>query len=181
MPIPAWLPALVRRTRREYFADFFITPPITLGLLALSLAHGIGLRWCALFAAGWFAWTLYEYAIHRVSHHAPWLSDLHWLHHRKTKDYIGLHPALTLLNYAVIWLLFGVQAAPFAVGFSVGDVAYAGLHTAFHYVRIGPAHPLHALKKHHDAHHAHHDRCFGVTWGLWDWMFGTAMPGRAGL
>ena len=117
---------------------------------------------------------MYEYAIHRASHHAPWLRDLHWLHHRNQRDYIALHPALTLGTYGLIWLVFGIQAAPFAVGFSVGYVAYAGLHTAFHYAQIRPGHPLWAAKQRHAAHHRYHDVSFGVTWGLWDRVFRTA-------
>ena len=173
MPLPAWLPTLVRLTRREYFADFFVTPPITLALAVVSISHGVSLRWLMLFAAGWFAWTLYEYAVHRISHHAPWLSDLHWLHHRNQKDYIGLHPALTLLFYVVVWLLFGFSAAPFAIGFSVGYIVYAALHTAFHYAHIREGDWLWALKQRHVAHHRFHDRYFGVTWDLWDAVFRT--------
>ncbi|WP_158810447.1 sterol desaturase family protein [Beijerinckia sp. L45] len=173
IPMPSWLPALVRRTRREYFADFWITPPITAALAVYSLSRGFDWWWAIAFVAGWFAWTLYEYAVHRISHHAPWISDLHWLHHRNQKDYIALHPALTLLNYAVIWLLFGFDAAPFAIGFSVGYVVYAGLHTAFHYAWIKDGELLWPLKQHHVAHHRYHDRCFGVSTKLWDRVFRT--------
>ena len=171
---PAWLPKLVRLTRGEYFADFFITPPITAALAAWSIAGGLSTAWIALVALGLFAWTFYEYAVHRMSHHLPWLRDMHWLHHRNQKDYIGLHPMLTLAIYGAIWLAFGFSAAPFAVGFSCGYVVYAGLHTAFHYAQIPDGHPLWAMKQRHVAHHRHHDRCFGVTVGFWDRVFGTA-------
>ena len=53
--------------------DFLINPPIPLTLADLSLRHGTGPFWRALFAAGWVFWTLYEYAVHRRSHHALWL------------------------------------------------------------------------------------------------------------
>jgi sterol desaturase/sphingolipid hydroxylase (fatty acid hydroxylase superfamily) len=172
-PMPSWLPALVRRTRGEYFADFWITPPITLALAIYSISHGFSWRWCVAFVVGWAAWTLYEYAVHRLSHHAPWLSDLHWLHHRNQKDYIALHPVLTLLNYAVIWLLFGINAAPFAIGFSTGYVVYAALHTAFHYAQILEGDCLWRLKRHHVTHHRFHDCCFGVSATIWDRAFGT--------
>lgn len=170
---PVWLVRLFRLTRHQYFADFFITPPLTVVLAAASLRHDFGWRWLPLFALGWAFWTLYEYVVHRASHEMPWLVDVHWLHHRNTKEYIGLPPELTLALYATAWLAFGFKAAPFAVGFSFAYIAYAALHTAFHYAHIRPGHPLDRMKQRHVAHHRFHDRCFGVTTGLWDRALGT--------
>ncbi|MDR3488772.1 MAG: sterol desaturase family protein [Bradyrhizobium sp.] len=170
---PPWLFRLVRLTRREYFADFWITPPLTVALAARSLVDGSGRSWMLLFLAGWFFWTLYEYVAHRAAHHVPWLADLHWLHHRNQKDYIALHPLVTLSMYLAIWLTFGFSHAAFAVGFSVGYIVYAGLHTAFHYGQVRAGDWLWPLKRHHVAHHRFHDRCFGVSTTLWDWIFRT--------
>jgi sterol desaturase/sphingolipid hydroxylase (fatty acid hydroxylase superfamily) len=164
---------LFRLSRREYFADFFITPPITLILAGTSLWRGVDLRWLSLFAAGWLAWTLYEYAAHVASHHLPLLRDLHALHHRDQRDYIAVHPAITLALYALVWLAIGFTATPAAVGFSTGYVVYSALHTAFHYARIVPGHPLYAARRRHALHHICDGCCFGVSTPFWDWIFRT--------
>lgn len=173
MRSPAWLLKLVRLTRVEYFADFFITPPITLAFAIVSLAAGFSALWLAEFALGWLAWTLYEYAFHRWGlHHVAILRDVHALHHRNQKDYIAIHPLVTLALYASFWLALGFQSSAIMVGFSAGYVVYSALHTAFHY-----SHRLSALlpkgRRRHVAHHRFEIVNFGVTTDLWDRVFRT--------
>lgn len=161
-------------TRREYFADFFITPPITLALAALSF-H-LSVYWMATLLLGVFAWTLYEYVIHRVSHYAPLLRDIHNLHHDDQRAYIAVHPLATLAMYGLFWLAFGLQSEALAVGFSIGYIAYAAAHTLFHYARIVPGSMLFALKRHHALHHTFGEVNFGVTTKIWDKLLGTYRP-----
>src|SRR5882762_1622101 len=114
----AWL-NLFRRTRREYFADFFITPPITLALLVVSLLHSFSVLWPLQFLAGMVAWTFYEYASHRwVLHGLPFFREAHDLHHAHQRDYIAVHPLVTIALYAVLWMIFGVGSSAVTVGFS---------------------------------------------------------------
>ena len=165
---------LMRLTRRESLADFFITPPLTLALAVVSLRTTFSAWWVPEFAAGLLAWTAYEYAVHRwVSHGMPVLRHLHWLHHRAQRDYIALHPAITIVLYALLWMTFGLRSSAAAIGFSTGYVAYAALHTAFHYTRIREHHPLYAARRRHVIHHRTGDRCYGVTTGVWDALLGT--------
>jgi sterol desaturase/sphingolipid hydroxylase (fatty acid hydroxylase superfamily) len=163
-----------RLSRREYFADFFITPPVTAALIALSLWRGASWLWPLAFAVGVLAWTLYEYALHRWVLHLAWLArDLHALHHDDQRDYIATHPLATIALYVALWLAFGFQASAFAAGFSAGYVFYAFAHTAFHYATIGTGHPLFALKRHHALHHSFENCNFGVSTTLWDRAFRT--------
>lgn len=161
-----------RRTRREYFADFFITPPITLALLAVSLWHASAL-WPVQFALGVLVWTFYEYATHRWVLHRVWLfRQMHALHHDRQRDYIAVHPLVTILLYAVIAALFGVGSSAVTIGFSTAYIAYSCLHTAFHYAEISKGHWLYGLKMRHAEHHRREVN-FGVSTGLWDLVFRT--------
>lgn len=169
--------ALFRLTRREYFADFFITTPPTVVLLVVSLKQAwTPLWWPAGFACGLLAWSFYEYAVHRWLLHKVWLlRDMHDLHHADQKDYIALHPAGTAALYVTLWLVFGAQSSPLMVGFSVGYLIYSVAHTAFHYTTITPLNVswLYEAKRRHALHHRFDDVNFGVTTPAWDYVFGT--------
>lgn len=166
-----WL-NLFRRTPREYYADFFLTPPITLVLLTFSLTHA-DLWWPVRFCAGLLLWTFYEYFAHRfVSHQVPLIKEAHALHHHAQRDFIALHPIMTLAIYAAFWMLFGFGYGAVSVGFSVGYVIYSIAHTAFHYATIGPGNYFYGMKMRHVMHHRS-DVNFGVITGLWDRLFKT--------
>lgn len=174
MRAPAWLLRVVRLTRREYFADFFITPPVTLALAVTSVWCGFSALWISEFLLGWLAWTLYEYVMHRWGlHRLPVLREIHALHHRNQLDYVAVPPWVTALLYVLLWAAFGAQTSALAVGFSVGYVAYAALHTAFHYVRFKPGDWLYRGDQRHAAHHRRDDVCYGVSTALWDRLMGT--------
>lgn len=169
-----YLTALFQLSRREYFADFFITPPLTLVLLVWSLTHSFNVMWPIAFSAGFVLWTLYEYLTHRWVLHRTWLfKAVHDLHHDNQRDYIALHPVVTLGGYVGFAIIFGINSSALMVGFSTGYVVYAALHTAFHYAKIGPGHVLFKLKRHHALHHTIHEANYGVTTTLWDRYFGT--------
>lgn len=172
--LKAWAINLFRLTRREYFADFFITPPLTVLFAALSIRADFSLYWPPLFLAGVAAWTFYEYALHRwLSHKAVFLRDVHELHHSRQRDYVAVHPAMTIAIYGLFWFMLGARSSAFMSGFSAGYVAYSILHTAFHYAEIGVGHPLFAAKRRHALHHKFETTNFGVLTGLWDRVFGT--------
>jgi sterol desaturase/sphingolipid hydroxylase (fatty acid hydroxylase superfamily) len=169
-----WLTYFFKLTRREYFADFFITPPITLALAIFSVTASFSWLWPVTFVGGLLFWTLWEYATHRWISHRWWiLREAHWLHHKRQKDYIAIHPAVTLGLYAVFWLLFGIQSSAFMIGFSCGYIAYATLHTMFHYAAIRGDSWLWTLKRHHALHHRFHDVNFGVVTTFWDRVLRT--------
>ena len=163
---------LFKLTKREYYADFLITPPLTVGLLVHSALHGIDALWFAQLLIGLFVWTFYEYAVHRWILHG-WMSWFHDWHHDDQRDYIALHPILTLLLYGASWLIFGPRYSIATLGFSIGYVLYAALHTAFHYATIKNGHPLFNLKRRHALHHAVETTNYGVLTSLWDRLFRT--------
>lgn len=161
---------LVRLTKYEYYADFFITPPIT---LALILSSTITPDWCVKVILGFIGWSLVEYLIHRfISHKAPLLKEWHFLHHSNQTDYIAVHPILTVSLYAFFWAIFGFGSNPLMIGYYLGYILYSILHTMFHYSVIKPGHPLYQIKLNHIAHHRK-DVNFGVTTPFWDHVFRT--------
>lgn len=164
---------LFRLTKAEYYADFFITPPITLALLIASIRQEISALWLAELAAGVIGWTIYEYALHRWVLHRVWLfRDMHEMHHAKQRDYIAIHPFLTLAIYGSLWAAFGFGSSAIMIGFTIGYIVYSVAHTAFHYAEIGKEHWLYSLKMRHAAHHRT-DVNFGVTTRLWDKIFNS--------
>lgn len=174
MQAPAALVSLFRLTRCEYFADFFITPPITLALAGVSLMHNFGWVWVLEFVLGLLFWTFYEYATHRwLLHGFPFWQDVHKLHHDNQRDYVAMPPWATLTLYMSMWLIFGFRASSFAVGFSCGYVIYAALHTAFHYRTTRPGDWLFNLHRRHSLHHIFEQSNFGVSVSWWDKLFGT--------
>ena len=45
---------------------------------------------------------------------------MHNLHHARQKDYIAVHPLLTLSLYASLWAAFGFGSSAVMIGFSLG-------------------------------------------------------------
>lgn len=164
-----------RLTKRQYYADFFITPPLTLVSAVLSIMYGFTPHWFALCAAGILAWTLYEYLIHRFVTHKLWVFKVvHDIHHDHQREFIGTPPVMTLTIYAVLWWFLGIgNSSAFMVGFSAGYVWYSTLHTLFHYARIEHGSWLFGLKRHHALHHAFYNVNYGVSTSLWDRVFRT--------
>jgi sterol desaturase/sphingolipid hydroxylase (fatty acid hydroxylase superfamily) len=169
-----WALAFFRLTRREYFADFFITPPVTIALACVSLYHSASVWWPPLFIAGVFAWTFYEYATHRwVAHRIWFFKQAHGLHHQHQKEYIAVHPLATIAAYVGFWLVLGFKSSAFMVGFSTGYIAYSVAHTLFHYATIVEGGWLFPAKRRHALHHRNDKVNFGVTTALWDVVFRT--------
>lgn len=175
MRAPAWLVGLFRLSRREYYLDFWITPPLTALLAWHSIrAGGFSAAWVAEFVAGWLIWTLYEYVLHRfVLHGLPIGRDVHALHHRNQLDYIAQPPWLTVATYGLFWSVLGVRSSALMIGFSTGYVAYAVAHTLFHYAHFTPGSLLWRMDQRHVAHHRYGRVCYGVTVDWWDRLFRT--------
>jgi sterol desaturase/sphingolipid hydroxylase (fatty acid hydroxylase superfamily) len=173
------------------------TPVVAYFIGAAALEHGRD-RWIIVpvgVFVGWFVWTFVEYTMHRfIFHYHPKTEKLkrvffvmHGVHHAQPmcKTRLVMPPAISvpvaLVFYAVIRLLT-VQLLgapqwfyPVFGGFIGGYLIYDLMHYSIHHssVRSGI---FFAIRKHHLRHHG---ACsfmrFGVTFSLWDHVFGT-MP-----
>lgn len=141
-----------------------------------------------LFAGGFVAWTLTEYWLHRLFFH--WqpggaVGDrmhflVHGVHHTWPRDKYRLvmPPAVSISLFFVFGgaflLLFGPHVAlPFHAGFTIGYMVYDMTHYYIHHFRPKTEYGR-RLRKHHMLHHFKDDENrFGVSFMVWDYVFGT--------
>ena len=180
----------MKMSKLGYFSEFLLFPLLVVVATALAFRSSVPPQpviWAIVYCIGLAGWTLIEYLLHRVLfHHAPILSRIHELHHSCPQDLIGT-PAWVS---AFIGLIFVVTPLCAALGFNLGIAATAGLvtgylcyvfvHYATHHWRPRRNSYLYRARlRHARHHHLSHDGNFGVTTSAWDYVFGTALEGRA--
>jgi sterol desaturase/sphingolipid hydroxylase (fatty acid hydroxylase superfamily) len=180
----------MKMSKFGYFSEFLLFPPLVLVTVLLafrSLVPPQPVIWAIVYGVGLVGWTLIEYLLHRVLfHHAPILSLIHERHHRSPQDLIGT-PAWASLLLGLI-----VVATPSwaALGFDLGTATTAGLVTGYlwyvfvhyathHWRPRRDSYLYRARLRHARHHHLSHSGNFGVTTGVWDHVFGTALEERA--
>jgi dihydroceramide fatty acyl 2-hydroxylase len=198
-------PVLEFLTRTRWWASPAVYLPLAGALVAASVTWGGTPWWAAppLFVAGAFAWTLYEYVLHRFLFH--WTPPIpgghriqmlwHGIHHERYDDPLrivisplitGWLAALLLVPHLLVawafsaWLPWGGPIVWFA-GTLAGWVAYSVTHWALH-CRPFKSTIMRRLRAHHMLHHVdprYADARYGVTTTLWDHVFGTMEPRRA--
>ena len=142
-------------------------------------------------AAGWLAWTLTEYWLHRTFFH--WVPNTSWgprmhffvhgVHHEWPDDRYRLvmPPAVSGILFVLFMAIFyallcGVWMFPFYSGFVFGYTVYDCTHSATHHFKPRSARLkwFKRLASHHMNHHFQHKpRKYGVSTTLWDHVFGT--------
>ncbi len=170
-----------------YLADFIVYP---LAVVALAV-FGMGTAayaslWLATFLASLAAWTLVEYVLHRfVFHHLPIVEPMHEAHHADPGAMIGspVWLSITIFAFGVfppLWLALGANHASAVVaGLMAGYLWYMVVHHAVHHWAIDERSWLYAARMRHLLHHYRsQQRSYGVTIGLWDYVFGTAPEPR---
>ena len=157
---------------------FWVYLPLVAAALIWNL-HSGAIVWAVCLLSGLALWTPIEYVVHRYALHrlAP-----HYQHHEE--------PTVVAFIFAPLWLsgssaviLWGILAlatgswqrgALVEAGTDPGYLSYEAVHVRIHSAAAGGP-ILRALRKHHFYHHFADDtRCFGVTSGIWDRIFGTA-------
>jgi sterol desaturase/sphingolipid hydroxylase (fatty acid hydroxylase superfamily) len=164
---------------------FIYTPVIA---YCLWLSQGGFLMITAWFLGGLFFWTFVEYFLHRFLFH--WVPPgkigerLHFIWHGVHHDFpndrlrLVLPPSVSLPLSALFY--FGFKAVlgtpsvfPFFAGFMLGYLCYDMMHFAMHHLRWNNPFWL-KIKNHHMMHHyQEHDKGFGVSNPLWDYIFNT--------
>lgn len=172
-----------------YFVEFLLFPPLI--LLPTTLAFRSAsppdpVSWTLVYGIGIAGWTLLEYVLHRIFfHHAPFLSRLHEQHHEDPHGLIGA-PAWTSVSFGLFgvfgpsWALLGFGlATAVTAGMATGYLWYVFVHYATHHWQPRRGSYLHRVQVRHLRHHHVSDSCnFGVTTGVWDAIFGTALRRR---
>jgi sterol desaturase/sphingolipid hydroxylase (fatty acid hydroxylase superfamily) len=180
----------MKMTKLGYFSEFLLFPPLVLIAMLLAFRGSTAMQpamWAVVYAGGVTGWTLIEYLLHRVLfHHAPILSQIHARHHHVPLDLIGT-PAWAS---ALVGLIAIASPSWATLGFGLGTAATAGLatgylwyvfvHYAIHHWRPRRHSYLYRARlRHARHHHLSENGNFGVTTGVWDQIFGTALDGSA--
>jgi dihydroceramide fatty acyl 2-hydroxylase len=175
-PFIFWLPVLAALT-------------LWVGLQEISVLGMVG-----LFLAGWLAWTLVEWLLHKYIFHycgpKPWQRRFYFVAHGMHHDYpadaerlvmpLGISVPTGLVFFLLMASIWAVPVASMLfVGFGSGYLFYDGVHYFTHHMksrtRVGKF-----LKKHHMVHHyTGVDGLYGVSTPLWDLIFGTMEDRRA--
>lgn len=185
------------KERLVRFRSFWIFPLLAIGLLSLTFRSEPGNRirsliW--LIPVGILAWTLLEYGLHRFIFHIraeirnPKLREIvnasHWSHHAAPRDpnKILVHPLYGLVVSVVLFgALYVLTANPFfaaglMTGIWAGFLYYESVHYRVHMSTSGSWLVAHQRHAHFLHHFTNHERCFGVTSPLWDYVFRTRLP-----
>lgn len=176
----------------QYHWPFIGVLPLIAACMGIAVAiggvpvmHALGLA-----GLGWLVWTLGEYLTHRFAFHyeprTEWgkvfLHYAHAGHHDDPKVVrLILVPVIisvpVLTGWAVIgYMLVGYAALPFVAGHAAGYLYYEHVHYCCHHGRrkIGWTKKQRKLHMYH--HFKDHDRWFGVSTHLWDYVFRTHLP-----
>jgi sterol desaturase/sphingolipid hydroxylase (fatty acid hydroxylase superfamily) len=169
-----------------YFSEFLLFPPLILIAIVVAIHRPMPPRPAILvmvYGAGIVCWTLIEYLLHRVLfHHAPILSRIHERHHQSPHDLIGTPGwASALIGMIVVagpsWAVLGFDlGTATTAGLTTGYLWYVFVHYTAHQWRPRRNSYLYRVRLHHARHHhLSQEGNFGVTTGVWDWVFGTAL------
>ena len=162
--------------------------------------HALVSPWVASGVLTFIIYLAYEFAYwlnHWLCHRIPFLWEFHKVHHSAeslTLTNFRVHPVDTLLFYnrrhrgswnlagAVSyvfgypvnpWTLGGTNLLMFVSGWLLTYLQHSHLWMSF----TGLAGKLLVSPAHHQIHHStdprHHNRNFGATLAIWDWLFGT--------
>ena len=152
-------------SRLAYYTDFVAIPALVLLLVAVGGASFSGML------IGLAAWSLAEYLIHRfLFHRLPVFREAHDEHHAHPSGRTGVTSWHSLAIFGALFLVLPIGVL---AGVALGYFGYITAHHAVHHWRIGPGHPLYALKMRHALHHRGVEANFGVITTAWDRLFGT--------
>jgi sterol desaturase/sphingolipid hydroxylase (fatty acid hydroxylase superfamily) len=187
--------SLDRLTRQHPVGPLVVFGLLIAILLPAGLAASGPAAGTSLVFAGYVAWTLTEYWVHRLLFHweaAPGtrMAQVHWTIHGHHHDHpddrrrlvmpLVVSVPVALILCGVCRLLFDGNWMGFMAGFSLGYLLYDMLHYHVHHHR--PRNRAgRALRRWHMLHHfADDSRGFGISAPWWDFVFGTVISRRAG-
>ncbi len=182
----------LEHSKSAYVADFVAYSAAIIGLAAaLAWAGPASLRWVmlSLTVAGFFSWSVIEYAVHRfILHGLQPFSRWHAEHHRRPTALIYSPTIVSALSIALFfylpayWLAGAWPASALTLGMLIGYLMYAVTHHATHHWR-GETRWLKRRKQLHALHHHAGSALgyYGVTSAFWDHVFGSAIKGKSHL
>lgn len=182
-------PVLEKLTRTHIAIPISLFIGISAGLIYYGtiLTNLAAWQFITLFFVGLIVFSFVEYNVHRrVFHMEPDTPRkvkiqyaMHGVHHEypKDKDRLAMPPLLSLVISSalggIFYLVMGDYMFGFLPGFLTGYATYLFVHYAVH-AFAPPKNFLKVLWVNHGIHHyKDHDKAFGVSSPLWDWVFRT--------
>jgi sterol desaturase/sphingolipid hydroxylase (fatty acid hydroxylase superfamily) len=165
---------------RADFALYGIAMVVLSGVLLFDGPRERSREIVVIIGVGLAAWTLIEYAMHRLVFHgmAPF-RRLHALHHERPSALICTP---TILSASLIGALVFLPAAAWGdlwiacaltLGVLTGYTVYGIAHHAAHHWRADNAWLVRHKRRHALHHHVGQRGWYGVTSGFWDHVFGS--------
>jgi sterol desaturase/sphingolipid hydroxylase (fatty acid hydroxylase superfamily) len=186
MPQSRTISDLIKMSKFEFYADFFIYPIVLFLILLMTIKQSreiIFLVWVSAAVSGVFVWSFLEYVMHRfVLHKLVYLERLHIQHHLAPHKLIGTPTWLSLAAFvSFVYLPLIYLCCPsVSYGFSFGLTSSYSLYVVLHFIlhhsnRRRGCFLSKYIRMHALHHHALEGRNFGVTSLLWDHVFGTSI------
>ncbi len=143
----------------------------------------------AVFLFGLILFSFVEYLVHRYVFHMITNTKLrekiqyafHGVHHEFPKDTsrLAMPPVISVVIVALLFLIFRFTIGEYTFGFLPGFITGYSMYLLVHYIVHAYQPPKNFFKTlwiHHGIHHyKDHERAFGVSSPLWDYIFRT-MP-----
>lgn len=166
-------------------------------VLLLWIVNGAAVsQWPGLFGwalVGLGGWSLAEYGLHRfVLHRVQPFAGWHARHHARPTARIATPTLMSAMLFVTLvflpawWLAGQWPACALTLGMVFGYFAYGVTHGATHHAAPAGLAGTRWLRGRRRWHARHHQGppsaagCYGVTTGLWDHVFGTALATRVG-
>ena len=176
-------------TRSHPAVPFALLSPVLVLCMMSARLDGVGWGVMLLaFASGLFAWTMFEYLLHRFVLHFPIRGPrsrlaaflLHGHHHVDSRDPNRLVATpwmwggASLFFLALSWLILGEPRwQPLFAGVMTGYLIYEFVHWSAHHREPKTA-AGRWLRRYHLRHHFEdHRNGFGISSPLWDIVFRT--------
>lgn len=184
-------PVLEKLTRTHISIPVSIFLITSIGMIYWAVSHQLlgVVPLVGVFFLGLLIFTWVEYMVHRHVFHMITNTNLkktiqyaaHGVHHDfpRDKTRLAMPPLLSvtivLILFVVFRLLMGDYVFAFLPGFITGYSAYLCVHYVVHAYQP-PKNFMKILWVHHGIHHyKDHERAFGVSSPLWDYIYRT-MP-----
>lgn len=187
-------PVLEKMTRTHIAVPISIFLTIAVGLVYYGITHSFISIFEAIgfFFLGWFIFTLIEYLAHRYVFHmdtdTPLKARIQYLFHGNHHDFpkdkkrLAMPPVVSILYASAFFFIFKVIFGTFVFGVVAGVLFGYAMYLLVHYIVHAYPPPKNIFKQlwiNHSIHHyKDHDKAFGVSSPLWDYILGT-MPKRS--
>lgn len=179
-----------RLSKVHFYVPLLIYVPLIIYLLfkAFNGLSGHVEKILLWFVFGFFVWTLTEYLLHRYVFHfypeSKWGKRIHFIFHGVHHDYpndakrLVMPPSASIPLALIFYLIFslflkGATLYAFFAGFMLGYLFYDMVHYALHHLNFKHSFWKKLKAQHMRHHYADPSKGFGVSWKIWDKVFGS--------